>query len=179
MNGHKYKKKMMADGAFQIVQERENNGKRVVSEAHQGYVAWLSDGNTPLVIPYTAPPATPVITLEDAKSAKMAEITDESARRCADLTVFRVAGFPEKFTEDVRTSMLGRFAELTYAKTDKQLKNEEAVEMDYLLSVFNAVKGIQAKEFTLKSQVIIAETVPAVNAVVWADDTDFSGTESA
>ena len=172
-----YEKRIQANGKAEIIQKRANGRQRKVSGKHQGYLAWLVEGNTPAVVPYIAPPAPPVPTLAEVKAQKIQAVTEESARRCADIIVFRVPGFPEKFTDDVRSSMLGRFAELTLAKTEGDLEESEAAEIVYLMGVFAAVKGIQAREFVLKQQVANATTKAQIANIAWTEDTGSAGTQ--
>ncbi len=160
----KYIHRFISENDFVIVQVYDNGYERQVPASRPDYQLWLSEGNTPEVTSYIAPE---LPSLEDYKSQKKAWLGVESARRCADIDIQRVAGMSEKFTQDVRDSMLARFAFLTRCEITNPLTEAEQSEINYLLSVWQVVGSIQTTELIKKVQVDAAETHAAVDAIIW------------
>lgn len=156
-----YQKKYISESEFVWIQLYDNGYEREVPETRPDLITWLQT-NTPTEIPYTPPP---LPNLAIYKNQKKQWLGEESARRCADIDVERVSGVSEKFTLDVRDSMLARFAELTRKETSSFLTEAEQAEMAYLLSVWEQVKAIQLSELQKKSQVDAAVDHAAVDAI--------------
>lgn len=159
-----YKKKYINNsGDFVYIQVYDNGYSREVPASRPDLILWLQS-NTPTEIAYVAPP---LPDLETYKNQKKQWLGEESARRCADIDIQRVSGVTEKFTLDVRDSLLARFAELTRKENASALTETEQTEMVYLLSVWEQVKTIQVMELQKKSQVEAAANHATVDAIGW------------
>ncbi len=163
---HNYEIRKQQDNTDQVWQLRDDGSTRIVSENHRDYIQWLSDGNIPTIIEYQEQ----IIELPDIKTYKMTakdRIASASANESLNMTVYRAPGLPEKFTENVRLTMLARFTELTHKQITEPLSESENNEISYLLSIFNNIKELHTKEFMLKYQIDNATTYEEIDNIVW------------
>lgn len=163
---HNYEIRKQQDNTDQVWQLRDDGKIRIVSENHHDYIKWLSDGNIPTIIEYQEQ----IIELPDIETYKMNakdRIATASANESSNMTVYRSAGLPEKFTENVRMTMLARFTELTHKQISEPLLESENNEIAYLLSIFDKIKLTHIKEFTLKYQIDNASTYEEIDDIVW------------
>ena len=162
----KYIHKYISESDFIIIQDYENGFQREVSKERPAYLQWLSEGNSPEDIAYV-PPVLPDLAIYKQQKKEM--LGNLSAHFCAELSVERVAGMTEKFTQEVRDSMLARFTELTRKEITTLLTEAEQLEMNYLLSIWEQIKTIQSVELSKKAQVDAAADHAAVDSIVWED----------
>lgn len=165
MGEYIYKKKFINSSVYVIIQCYDSGYEREVPETRPDYQSWLLSGYILKEIPPPEP-----IDLEIYKQNKIVKIKNESARRCAELTVYRDSEVAEKLTQDIRESLLARYAEITMLSTQQPLTIDEQNEIIYLKSIWDSIRNIQNTELSLVKQIQKATTHAEVDLISWTED---------
>ena len=163
-----YQKKCINEsGDYVIIQLYDNGTMRVVPETRPAYLEWLAEGNTPTEIDYLPVPLPDLDFYRDFKSK---EVAAESARRASEIDVERVAGFSEKFTNDIRITLLAKFVKIIGTYVYQTMTQDDKDEINRLLGYWNKVQSLQGKELAARIAIASASDHAAVDAIIDAID---------
>ncbi len=169
---HTYKKRFLdSDGTYDIIQIREDQDDRVISEQNQQYVDFLANGGEPIIIPFVPQPEQ---TLEEAKLNAIKRMHD--ARRQDEFSGVDYGEYKISTTREDQSALGLAYLDLSQdyeKKINWKCEDDLFVEIDYtdvveiIVLVRNHIQNAFDKEMVKVGQINSATTIAEVEDVVW------------
>lgn len=169
---HTYKKRYINEsGDYEIIQVRDNDDDRVISEFHYDYVAYIQSGNEPEIIEYVPDP---VPSLEDAKSNKREEIKNKRREQENSGTLWKGynIGTTQKDQTNIMLASLSAQSNSDYVINWKfddvfiEITSVDIIEIRDLIRTH--IQEAFDKEALINISIDSAKTISEVEMISWA-----------